>query len=77
MDEPDVFVVRIWHLASGWRASVRRAGSDDMRDFSRPDLLLAFLARAADGTTAMPRRAVQCTGDPVDGNACSGGIDSC
>lgn len=48
MNDPVLFVVRIWHgLASGFRASVRRVDEEEVHHFSRPDEVARFLSGAA------------------------------
>ena len=47
MNDPELFVVRIWHrLASGFRASARRVDEEETRHFAKPDELTSFLADA-------------------------------
>jgi hypothetical protein len=44
MDEPRVFVVRVWLLAGAFRATAREVHRDDTIVFEEPDALLRFLA---------------------------------
>jgi len=54
MDDPQLFVVRVWQDASRFRASVRAADETLPRLFSAPEELVLFLARAAQRSTEAP-----------------------
>ena len=54
MDEPDLFVVRIWHrLAGGFSASVRRVNEEETHHFAQPEELTRFLTAAGAQGTAL------------------------
>jgi hypothetical protein len=54
MDDPDVFVVRIWHrLAGGFGASVRRVDEEETYHFAQPEELTRFLTAAGEQGTAL------------------------
>ena len=48
MNDPELFLVRIWHqLASGFRASARRVDEEETHHFSQPEEITRFLSAAA------------------------------
>ncbi len=47
MDEADLFLVRVWHQALGFRASVRRVDEEQVRVFGDAEQLARFFATAA------------------------------
>jgi hypothetical protein len=51
MDEPSLYLVRVWRQPERFRASVRRADEERSRWFTAPAAVAAFLA---DGDAAAP-----------------------
>lgn len=45
MEQTRFFVLRVWHRAEGFRASLRGVGDDDPLWFTEPETLAAYLAR--------------------------------
>jgi hypothetical protein len=53
MNDPELFVVRIWRqVAAGFRASARRVDDEETHLFSRPDELTRFLATPTQASAA-------------------------
>ena len=60
MNDPELFVVRIWHrLASGFRASARRVDEEETHHFSQPEEVTRFLSTAAEPGAALSDAAKQ------------------
>ena len=54
MNDPELFVVRIWHrLAGGFRASARRVDEEETHHFSQPEEIARFLSAAAEPRAAL------------------------
>lgn len=54
MSEAQLFVVRVWRQADGFRASVRAVGEEQARLFNAAGQLACFLAETVDALPSVP-----------------------
>lgn len=66
MDEARLFMVRVWHGAQDFRASVRRVEDDRVHMFHAVDDLARFFAHGGldTGTDEVPAAGARCAPDP-------------